>query len=319
MRALITGIAGFVGAHLARALLAEGVEVWGTVHRRRLEDDDLAGRVRLLAADLTDPAAATRLVDEARPTWVFHLAALSSVAGSWADPVETFRVNLTGQLNLLRALVAADQQPHVLIPGSAEEYGLVKPEELPVREENPLRPTNPYAVSKIAQDFLGYQFFLSHGLPVIRVRAFNQVGPGQSPEFVVSGFAKQVAAAEAGLGPPEVRVGNLEARRDFTDVRDMVRAYILAMRLCRPGDVYNVGSGAAVRVGDLLERLIALSQKPLRVVVDPARFRPLDVPEIYADTRKFRAATGWEPRIPLEQSLAEVLEFWRAKLRRQSK
>jgi GDP-4-dehydro-6-deoxy-D-mannose reductase len=319
MRALITGIAGFVGAHLARALLAEGIEVWGTVHRRRLEDAELAGQVALLTVDLTDPEDVTRLVDQVRPDWVFHLAARSSVAASWADPVETFRVNVTGQLNLLRALVASGLRPQVLVPGSAEEYGLVKPGELPVREENPLRPTNPYAVSKIAQDFLGYQFFLSHGLPVVRIRAFNQVGPGQSPEFVVSGFAKQIAAAEAGLGPPEVRVGNLEARRDFTDVRDMVRAYILAVRLCQPGDVYNVGRGVAVRVGDLLERLCALSRIPVRVVVDPARFRPLDVPETYADARKFRAATGWEPQIPLEQSLAEVLEFWRAKLRRQPK
>ncbi len=317
MRALITGIAGFVGTHLARALLSEGVEVWGTVHRRPVEAEDLAGQVRLRQVDLTVPAEVSRLVDEARPDWVFHLAALSSVAASWADPVETFRVNVTGQLNLLRALAAGDHRPRVLIPGSAEEYGLVKPEELPVREENPLRPTNPYAVSKIAQDFLGYQFFLSHGLPVIRVRAFNQVGPGQGPEFVVSGFAWQIAAAEAGLGPPEVRVGNLEARRDFTDVRDMVRAYILGMRCCRPGDVYNIGSGVAVRVGDLLERLLARSRVPIRVVVDPARLRPLDVPEIYADSGKFRAATGWEPRIPLEQSLAEVLEFWRVKLRRQ--
>jgi len=319
MRALITGIAGFVGTHLARALLAEGVEVWGVVHRRRLEDAELAGRTHPVEADLTDPAEVARLVDAARPDWVFHLAARSSVAASWSDPVETFRVNVTGQLNLLRALVASGLRPQVLVPGSAEEYGLVKPGELPVREENPLRPTNPYAVSKIAQDFLGYQFFLSHGLPVVRIRAFNQVGPGQSPEFVVSGFAKQIAAAEAGLGPPEVRVGNLEARRDFTDVRDMVRAYILAMRHCQPGDVYNVGRGVAVRVGDLLDKLMAMSRKPLRVVTDPARFRPLDVPEIYADARKFRAATGWEPQIPLEQSLAEVLEFWRAKLRRQPK
>lgn len=319
MRALITGIAGFVGTHLARALLAEGVEVWGTVHRRPVAADDLAGRVHLRPADLTVPADVNRLVDEVRPDWVFHLAASSSVAASWADPVETFRVNVIGQLNLLRALTAGSRRPQVLIAGSAEEYGLVKPEELPVREETPLRPTNPYAVSKIAQDFLGYQFFLSHGLPVIRVRAFNQVGPGQSPEFVVSGFARQIAAAEAGLAPPEVRVGNLEARRDFTDVRDMVRAYILGMRHCRPGDVYNIGRGVAVRVGDLLERLLAQSRIPVRVVVDPARLRPLDVPEVYADSRKFRAATGWEPQIPLEQSLVEVLEFWRVKFRRQPK
>ena len=318
MRALVTGVAGFVGTHLARALLAEGIEVWGVIHRRPLEDAELAGQVRLHRADLTVPAEVGHLVAEVRPDWVFHLAASASVARSWEDPAETFRVNVSGQLSLLRALVAAGQRPHVLIPGSAEEYGLVKPEELPVREDNPLRPTNPYAVSKIAQDFLGYQFFLSHGLPVVRIRAFNQVGPGQDPDFVVSGFARQIAAAELGLGPPEVRVGNLEARRDFTDVRDMVRAYILAMRCCRPGEVYNVGSGVSVRIGDLLERLCAQSRVPVRVVPDPARLRPLDVPEIYADAGKFRAATGWEPRIPLEQSLAEVLEFWRAKLRRKA-
>ncbi len=318
MRALVTGVAGFVGTHLARALLAEGIEVWGVIHRRPLEDAELTGQVRLRRADLTVPAEVGHLVAEVRPDWVFHLAASASVARSWADPAETFRVNVSGQLSLLQALVAAGQRPHVLIPGSAEEYGLVKPEELPVREDNPLRPTNPYAVSKIAQDFLGYQFFLSHGLPVVRIRAFNQVGPGQDPDFVVSGFARQIAAAELGLGPPEVRVGNLEARRDFTDVRDMVRAYILAMRCCRPGEVYNVGSGVSVRIGDLLERLCAQSRVPVRVVPDPARLRPLDVPEIYADAGKFRAATGWEPRIPLEQSLAEVLEFWRAKLRRKA-
>jgi GDP-4-dehydro-6-deoxy-D-mannose reductase len=318
MRALITGITGFAGSHLAEYILAEqpGVEVFGS-HRwrsRRENVEHLAARVTLLDADLRDASSIHGLLDQVRPDYIFHLAAQSFVPASWRAPAETLSTNITGQTNLFEAIRSLGLDPTVQIACSSEEYGLVHPDETPIREDNPLRPLSPYAVSKVGQDFLGYQYFQSFGLKAIRTRGFNHTGPRRGDVFVTSNFAKQVASIEAGLQEPVIRVGNLDAIRDFTDVRDMVRAYWLAVERGRPGEVYNIATGQGIRVREVLDRLIALSGVDVKVEIDPARLRPSDVEILIGDSSKFRADTGWEPRIPFEQTLRDVLAYWRQQL-----
>jgi GDP-4-dehydro-6-deoxy-D-mannose reductase len=315
MRALITGITGFAGSHLAEYILKEhpGVEVFGS-HRwrsRRENVEHLAAQVTLLDADLRDASSIHGLLDQVRPDYIFHLAAQSFVPASWRAPAETLSTNITGQTNLFEAIRSLGLDPTVQIACSSEEYGLVHPDETPIREDNPLRPLSPYAVSKVGQDFLGYQYFQSFGLKAIRTRGFNHTGPRRGDVFVTSNFAKQVASIEAGLQEPVIRVGNLDAIRDFTDVRDMVRAYWLAVERGRPGEVYNIATGQGIRVREVLDRLIALSGVDVKVEIDPARLRPSDVEILIGDSSKFRADTGWEPRIPFEQTLRDVLAYWR--------
>lgn len=319
-RALITGIGGFAGSHLATYLLQHtDLEVWGidlvegrTGQLRTEMHGTVQNRLTLRIGEiLLDLPKLKALFVEAKPDYVFHLAAQAFVPASWADPWSTLENNIRGQLNVLLAAIALGTSPRVLVIGSADEYGLVKPEELPIRESNPLRPNSPYAVSKVSQDMLGYQYFVSHGLPVVRVRPFNHLGPGQSPAFVTSDFAKQIAEAEMGLREPVVRVGNLEARRDFSDVRDIVRGYYLALSKGEPGEVYNLGAERSYAIGEVLNHLVALSKVPLTIEVEPTRLRPSDVPEIIADCTKFRARTGWRAEIPLERSLKDILDYWR--------
>ena len=318
MRALITGITGFAGSHLAEYILAEqpGVEVFGSYRwrSRRENVEHLAARVTLLDADLRDASSIHGLLDQVRPDYIFHLAAQSFVPASWRAPAETLSTNITGQTNLFEAIRSLGLDPTVQIACSSEEYGLVHPDETPIREDNPLRPLSPYAVSKVGQDFLGYQYFQSFGLKAIRTRGFNHTGPRRGDVFVTSNFAKQVASIEAGLQEPVIRVGNLDAIRDFTDVRDMVRAYWLAVERGRPGEVYNIATGQGIRVREVLDRLIALSGVDVKVEIDPARLRPSDVEILIGDSSKFRADTGWEPRIPFEQTLRDVLGYWRQQL-----
>nr|MBC7244160.1 GDP-mannose 4,6-dehydratase [Chloroflexota bacterium] len=320
LRALITGIGGFAGSHLAAYLLQHtNLEIWGldlvegrASQLRTQIGGDAQRRLTLHIGDiLLDLPKLTALFGEAKPDYVFHLAAQAFVPASWADPWSTLENNIRGQLNVLLAAIALGTFPRVLVVGSADEYGLVKPEELPIRESNPLRPNSPYAVSKVTQDMLGYQYFVSHRLPVVRVRPFNHIGPGQSPAFVTSDFAKQIAEAEAGRREPVVRVGNLEARRDFSDVRDIVRGYYLALSKGEPGEVYNLGAEHSYAIGEVLNNLVALSKIPLTIEVDPARLRPSDTPEIVADCTKFRTRTGWRAEIPLERSLKDILDYWR--------
>lgn len=317
-RALITGITGFAGSHLAELLLAEHpeVEVFGSYRwRSRTENiEHLGKQVRLLEADLRDYHSVQTLLEESRPDYIFHLAAQSFVPSSWRAPAETMSTNVTGQTNLFEAIRALGLDPTVQIACSSEEYGLVYPDETPIKETNPLRPLSPYAVSKVSQDFLGYQYFQSYGLKVIRTRGFNHTGPRRGDVFVTSNFAKQVATIEAGLAEPVIRVGNLDAIRDFTDVRDMVRAYWLAVTRGRPGEVYNIATGNGISIRELLDRLIALSGVEVRVETDPERLRPSDVEILIGDASKFRADTGWEPRIPFDQTLRDVLDYWRERL-----
>ncbi len=309
---MITGIGGFAGSHLAEYLLEHtDLEVWGLdlVEGRAAP---WRSRVTLHVGNiLMDLPALKGLFLEARPDYIFHLAAQAFVPVSWTDPWSTLDNNIRGQLNVLLAAIALGTYPRVLVVGSADEYGIVAAEELPVRETNPLRPNSPYAVSKVAQDMLGYQYYASHKLPVVRVRPFNHIGPGQSPAFVTSDFAKQIAEAEAGLREPVVCVGNLEARRDFSDVRDIVRGYYLALLQGEPGEVYNLGAERSYAIRELLNGLIALSKVSLMVESDPARLRPSDMPEVVADCTKFRSRTHWRVDISLERSLKDILDYWR--------
>jgi GDP-4-dehydro-6-deoxy-D-mannose reductase len=314
LRALITGIAGFAGSHLAEYLVAKTeVEVHGLILPQFgvANIQGIRERLTLHDGDVADYQRVLPLLAECRPDLVFHLAAQSAPSLSLLQPGETLTNNILGQLNVLQAAVELGLSPRILVIGSADEYGLVAPGELPVTEANAMRPVNPYSVSKIAQDYLGYQYFLSHHLPTVRLRPFNHIGPRQGPGFVVSDFAKQIAEVEAGKRAPEVRVGSLGSQRDFTDVRDMVRAYYLALTEGEPGEVYNVGSGTAYAVGDILDRLLAMSPARITVAADPARLRPSDIPVLVCDCAKFRARTGWQPVIRLEQTLSDVLAYWR--------
>jgi GDP-4-dehydro-6-deoxy-D-mannose reductase len=320
MRALITGITGFAGSHLADYLLAEHpeVEVYGTYRwRSRMDNvEHLGEKLRLVECELRDPSSVRWAMEEARPDVVFHLAAQSFVPSSWSAPGDTVLSNLAGQINLFEAIRALELDPVVQIACSSEQYGMVLPEETPIQETNPLRPLSPYAVSKVGQDFLGYQYFMSYGLKVVRTRGFNHTGPRRGDVFVTSNFARQVARIELGLAPPVIRVGNLDAVRDFTDVRDMVRAYWLAVTKARPGEVYNVATGRGMTIREMLDQLIALARVEVKVETDPARLRPSDVPILIGDASKFRADTGWEPRIPFARTLEDTLEFWRERERR---
>ncbi len=321
MKALITGISGFVGSHLAEYLMNNtDWQIAGTVYGPYANIKDLCGKLELYPAELSRLDVVSFILEQSRPDYIFHLAAQPLPSLSRRDPWGTLETNIRMQLNILQAVV--DLQMHdcrVLVVGSSEEYGLVYPEELPIKESNPFRPLNPYALSKIGQDLLGLQYYLNNGVQAIRVRPFNHIGPRQRPGFVAPDFARQIAAAEAGKQEPVVRVGNLEARRDFTDVRDVVRAYHLAITQCEAGEVYNIGSERAYSIQDLLDTLLALSTVPITVEQDPARMRPSDMPLIVADCSKFRAQTGWQPAIPLEDTLRDVLDYWREQVRQETK
>jgi GDP-4-dehydro-6-deoxy-D-mannose reductase len=312
VRALITGIGGFVGRHLLQHLRQQGDEVCGL--GRPLDCVDLASDVRVYPADLQDRAAVEAVIREVQPEAVYHLAAQSSTGDSLVDPWATISNNLLSQLNLFEALLAAGLRPRTLVIGSSDEYGRVRPEEVPTNEDVPLRPTTPYAVSKVGQDVMGHQYFAQHGLPVIRVRPFNHTGPGHDARFVIPSFARQLAQIELGEREPVLRVGNLEVARDFTDARDMVRAYRLAVLAGMPGDVYNLGRGRSMRIAEMVSDLIAMCRVPVRVEPDPALLRPTDVPRQEADTRKFTELTGWQPQIPWHTTLLDTLQYWRARV-----
>ncbi len=315
VRALVTGAGGFVGKHLLACLAAE--TDWGlyaNAHTRP-EHPVAPGRVQWGAFDLTDHEQTSQGVSEVRPQYIFHLAAQSNVQVAFKDPAATLMNNVAGQLHLLDALRESSPNARILIICSSEEYGLVRPEDIPIDEETPFRPNNPYAVSKIAQDALATQYFLSYGQQTIRVRPFNHIGPGQTEHFVTAAFAKQVARIEAGLQEPIIYVGNLEAQRDFTDVRDMVRAYLLAAVKGEPGEVYNIGSGEGHTMQWVLDTFLAISKVEVEVKQDPARMRPSDIPIQICDPTRFQQRTGWQPQIPLEQTLRDILEYWREKER----
>lgn len=316
MRALITGAGGFVGGHLCAFLLDHSDwEILGTVYPQPQERSEPCARMRLTFADLRDPQMVRDLIDSWEPGVIFHLAALSSVSASFEHPWETLENNIRAQLNILEAVRQAETQTRVLVIGSNEEYGKPGEDQLPIIEDTPLRPQSPYAVSKVAQDMLGLQYHLAYGVDVVRLRPFNHTGPGQSPRFVVPAFASQIARIEAGLQEPVLSVGNLKVWRDFTDVRDIVRAYFLAATEAEPGEAYNLASGRPQSIEEMLESLLALSTVDIRVEVDPDRYRPADMPVAYGSAEKFRRRTGWEPEIAFDQTLRDVLAYWREEVR----
>lgn len=312
---LITGISGFVGTHLAQYLLScKNYEVSGTYLTEKgltsishIQDD-----LSLFSVDLNDQEHVTDVIETVKPDYIFHLAALAAPGDSFAAPTETILNNVASQINLLEAVKNAGLlSTRILVVSSADIYGIVKKEDIPIDEQTPFNPTNPYAVSKLTQDFLGLQYYLAHKLSIIRVRPFNHIGPGQSPHFAVPTFAKKIAQIEKGQLPPVLRVGNLETKRDFTDVRDMVRAYELIMQKGDDGEVYNIGSGEAEKMAAIVEKLLFYARVPITVEVDDSLLRPTDTPELVCDPTKIHKVTGWKPQIPLDQTLKEVLEYWR--------
>lgn len=312
MRILITGIAGFVGAHLTESLLRlPEVEIHGVVHRHDQRIRHMKDRLHLHQGDLRNPLWVNEIIAQIQPDYVLHLAAWSDVAGSWQQPWVTYELNIQCQLNLLEAIRRTAPACRTLIVASNEVYGLVQPQDLPMDEETPFRPNSPYGVSKITQDLMGYQYWVGYGLPVIRVRSFNHMGPGQSADFAASAFARQIAEMEAGVRPAVLKVGNLDAERDFTDVRDIVRAYWLAVTLGEPGQVYNVGSGNYRSIRWILDTLLNLTDLAVTVETDPARLRPSDIPRTLCDNRRLVAATGWAPQIELQETLRDLLNYWR--------
>ena len=315
MKILITGVTGFVGSHLAEYCLSldQQVEVIGTCRwrSRRENIEHLEDAINLYECDLRDASSVKTLLADIQPERIFHLAAQSYVPSSWNSPGETITTNVIGQLNIFEAMRETNSTASIQIAGSSEEYGLVHPEEVPITEENPLRPLSPYAVSKVAQDMLAYQYFQSYGLKVVRTRAFNHTGPRRGDVFVTSNFAKQIAEIEAGQRPPIIHVGDLNPKRDFTDVRDIVRAYWLSLEHCSLGEVYNVASGKAYRIKEVLKILLDNSGQDIEVVEDPERLRPSDVPLLLGDNSRFCKATGWIPEIPFEQTAKDLLDYWR--------
>lgn len=317
MRILITGITGFVGSHLAELALEKGTEVFGTYRwRSRLDNiQHLLTKIRLIECDLRDAISMRNAVKEAKPDWIFHLAAQSFVPASWTAPADTMHINVIGTINLFEAVRQLELDCRILNAGSSEEYGLQFERELPIKETNPLRPLSPYAVSKVAQDLLGWQYYRSYKMFIVRTRAFNHSGPRRPEAFVDSGFAWQIARIEAGLQEPVIYVGNLEAKRDFTDVRDIVRAYWLALEKGEPGEVYNICTGKAWSIKEVLDLLLSMAKVNVEIRQDPSKMRPSDVPILVGDSTKFRERTGWTPQIPYEQTLQDMLDYWRDKFR----
>ncbi len=301
MKAFITGVSGFVGKYLAEHLLENGFEVYG-IDRQGAEIKDC----KIEVCDILDKKKLSAVVEKAKPDVIFHLAALSSVSKSFEAAKETKRVNVEGTRNLLDAVVATKISPVILVISSLQIYG--KPDRLPIKEDAQLRPNSPYAESKVEQEKLCREY--SEKLKIIISRSFNHTGPGQSADFVWPSFAKQITEIEAGKRK-ELNVGNLDVERDFSDVRDIVRAYLLAVQKCKPGEVYNICSGKAYNIGKMLNVMKSYSTAKVKVTVDSARVRKEDVHVLYGDNSKFAKATGWKPEIPFEKTLKELLEYWR--------
>jgi len=302
---------------MAELLLKEGHEVFGIVRWRSRPDNinHLNGRIHQVEADLLDLKSLQDVMIGVRPDYIFHLAAQSFVPTSWTSPAVTLETNAVGSCNLFEAVRTAQIDPTIQVACSSEEYGLVYENEIPIKETNPLRPLSPYAVSKVTLDYLGYQYFKSYGLKIVRTRGFNHEGPRRGEVFVTSTFAKQIALIEKKLQEPVIYTGDLSTKRDFTDVRDMVRGYLLAALKGEPGEVYNIASGKAWVIKDVLDYLISLSKvKNIKIKKDPKRLRPSDVPILLGDYSKFHDTTGWQPEISFKKTLRDTLNYWRRRV-----
>jgi GDP-4-dehydro-6-deoxy-D-mannose reductase len=316
-KVLITGITGFVGSHLADYLLNKGVGVYGTIRwRSKTENiEHIKDKLKLKEADMRDAHSLELVIKEVEPDYVFHLAAQSFVPMSWRAPADTLETNIIGTAHLFEAVRKSKSDPVIQVAGSSEEYGFVYPDEVPIKETNPLRPLSPYAVSKVAEDRLAYQYYKSYGLKTVITRAFNHEGPRRGEVFVTSNFSKQVAEIEKGKRKPIIHVGNLNAQRDFSDVRDIVRAYWLAVNKCEYGEIYNICSEKARKIQSVLDLLLSLSKvKNIQVKQDPDRMRPSDVEILQGNCTKFKEKTGWKPEIPFEKTMEDLLNYWREKV-----
>lgn len=315
-KVLITGISGFAGSFLAEALVKKNCKIFGTVISDNNENITIVrNKLELIKCDLKNYDDVDSVIKRTDPDFIFHLAALPSPADSFKNVGETLVNNILAEANILestRANILKKKTPRILIVASADEYGLVK-NNTKIDENTSLNPSSPYAVSKIAQDFLGLQYVNAYKMDIVRVRPFNHIGPRQSPGFVIPAFAKQIAEIEKNP-QKSLQVGNLEGIRDFTDVRDMVKAYVLALERCPAAEVYNLGSGVGYKISDLLDILISLSKVKITVKKDPSLFRPIDIPVLICNNFKFRKLTGWKPEINIKDTLANVLNYWRKKV-----
>ncbi len=309
-----------VGSHLAEYVLQNFplVEVHGLMRWRSPLDNiiPVLGKIKLHEGDLRDTSSVVYLLKEINPERIFHLAAQSYVPFSFNVPVDTLNTNIIGTTILLEAIRITGQSPLVHICSSSEVYGQVLPEEVPIKETNPFRPASPYAVSKVGEDMIAFQYHLSYGIKTFRTRMFTHTGPRRGDVFAESAFAKQIAEVEAGLRPNQIHVGNLESVRTFADVRDAVRAYWLLLERCKPGEVYNIGGNRTMKVGEMLEILKGMAKCKITQEVDPALLRPSDVTLQIPDISKFQKETGWQPEIPLEKTLEDLLNYHREKIKR---
>ena len=318
-KSLITGITGFVGSHLADYLIEKGEEVQG-IYRWRSRNDSIRhikDKIKLIPCDLTDSTSVTRCLEETKPDYIFHLAAQSYVTDSFTQPNATVQANIVGTLNLLEGIRALKKKegydPVVHVCSSSEVYGQVRPNEVPIKETNPFRPANPYAVSKVGEDMFALQYWLSYGIKTLRTRMFTHTGPRRIMDSAEIAFAKQIVRIERGEQEPIVKVGNLKSVRTFADVRDAVKAYHLLVRKCTPGEAYNIGGNTTMEIGDMLNMLIDLSPKKseIKVEVDKNLLRPSDVTLQIPDIGKFVSETGWQPEIPFEKTLEDILNYLR--------
>ena len=310
MKALITGIAGFVGNYLTEELIKHGIDVYGTILDHEVYHGNAKG---VFTMNLLNYDEIESVMTELQPDYIFHLAGQSSVGLSWKKPQLTIETNVVGTINLLEVVRLTCKDTRILIVGSSDEYGVIRVEDCPINEMLPLHPQNPYATSKKAQEEIALQYCKSYGMDIVLVRAFNHIGPGQLKGFVVADFASQIAEIENGFVPPVIKVGNLDAKRDFSDVRDVVSAYYLIMDKGLKGEIYNVGSGEAIAVKNILQMLLSFSECNILVEDDINRFRPSDIPLIECDSSKLVAATGWTKNKRLEKTLLDILNYWRNK------
>lgn len=311
MKVLIIGAAGFVGGHLIDLLSRQpDIEIYGS----KLKTERLAevgSGIVAVDMDILCKDEVSVLIGSICPDYIIHLAALSSVSYSWKEPALTFDLNVIGTINLLEAVRKSQIHPRILLIGSAEEYGNVKPEDLPINENLNVDPQSPYAVSKVSQELVARMYANVYNMEIVMVRAFNHIGPGQSPTFAIPGFAEQIAKIEKGIKEPVISVGNLSVKRDFSDVRDIVKGYWDLVRYGKKGEVYNIGSGKSYSLQLIVDKLISMSSKKIRVEIDQNRFRPADIPELRADISKICEQINWRPEIDIDTTLSDILGYWR--------
>jgi GDP-4-dehydro-6-deoxy-D-mannose reductase len=308
---LVTGAAGFVGGHLLDLLERDSIPIVGW-YRPDAKPTNPRTTVTWMAMELLDRDAVARALADMLPHAVYHLAGAAHVADSWRNTVETYQGNVLATHNLFEGLRAVDLTPRVFVSGSAMIY---RPQDHPIREDDGIGPASPYATSKLAQEMLARRAWETDGLPTLIARSFNHVGPRQDPSFVAPGIARQIALIEAGRQAPVLSMGNLVPKRDLTDVRDTVRAYVAMMKAATPGQPYNVCSGRALSIGALVETFVARARTRVEISQDPTRFRPNDVPLLVGDHRRLTSDTGWQPQIPFEQTVDDLLSYWRDRIR----